>query len=179
MASPTWHFDGDKRRIYEVPPLSSFVDGGGFRIYTPDDLQTAPAVLDADVQADLWSRYVDFAAAEQWTTKAFSRSGGALRGQDSQGNDVFQSVDFTLLAADGWLIVLADYSHETIFKGNLFSDQAGALFDTARLTADGVVPRLSGAADLLTYKLAGSGMTQADIDAIASAVTAAVFGHEF
>ncbi len=158
--SPTWHFDGALRRIYEVPPGATFTtDGNGYRIYSGGP---APqAVLTVDVKADLWSRWVDWHADNDWALLAFSRSGGSQRPTGE-----FSSVDFTLLTADGWRIVLANYPHETILYGNLFAQGADSLFDFARLTFNGVVPRLQGSANLLTYNTgAGSGPTTADITA--------------
>ncbi len=156
-----WFFDGDLRRIYEVPPDSSFVvDGDGYRIYTPDDIPSAPTLLYTDIQTDLWSRWVDWNDTAKWSWLAFSRSGGASRGFDQLGQEIFQSVDFKLLASYGWRMVLADYPHETRFVGNLYSDSAADLFDYARMNSvPPPIPRLEGAADLLTY-VYGSGLTE-------------------
>ena len=67
-----------------------------------------------------------------------------------------------VMADDGWRIVLSDYDHETIFNGNLYIDSNNELFDNARLTTWGR-PRLSGAADLLTYVSSGGGATAEEI----------------
>jgi hypothetical protein len=160
MASPTWFFDGDNRRIYEVPPSSSFVLVGGYRVY---DGGTNAPVLTADVKSDLWSRWVDWmAAGNDWSLKAFTRSGGNLRPTGE-----YASADFQLRTDAGWRLVLANYPHETIITGNLFAVGSDSLFDNARLTADGIVPRLQGSANLLTYNTNSgggyAGPTAADI----------------
>ena len=150
MTSPTWYFDGDKRRIYEVPPGASYVtDGNGYRIY---DGGTSPAVMTVDVQKDNWSRWVDWQALNDWALPAFSKSGGSQRPTGE-----FSPVDFSLLTASGWRYVLANYPHETIFYGNLFAEGTDSLFDFSRLTAVGVVPRLQGSANLLTFNTTGGG----------------------
>lgn len=153
MTSPVWFFDGDLRRIYEVPPNSSFViDGGGYRIYTPNNILTAPKVMTADVKKDLWSRWVDWYSSALWSLEAFSRSGGNLRPTGE-----YAPADFQLMTDAGWRIVLADYPHETIFYGNLFAVGTDSLYDFTRLTEVGVVPRLQGSANLLTYNISGGG----------------------
>jgi len=162
MASPTWFFDGDKRKIYEVPPDSSFVlDGSGYRIYTPDDIPGAAKLLYTDIQKDLWSRWVDWNDTAKWSWLAFGRSGGASRGFDQYGQEKFQSVDFNLLASFGWRLVLSNYPHETRFIGNLYSDSAAELFDYDRITSiPPPIPRYEGFADLLTYRtVSGSGLS--------------------
>jgi hypothetical protein len=164
MTSPTWHFDGARRRIYEVPPGASHsTDGNGFRLY--DGGPGAPALLSVNVQGDLWSRWVDWHALNDWALPAFARSGGNLRPTGE-----YASADFSLLTASGWRIVLANYPHETIFYGNLFAEGADSLFDSSRLTEAGIVPRLQGSANLLTYRYATDGMD-------AAAVAAAVWQH--
>ena len=155
-------FDGDLMRIYEVPPDSSFIlDGDGYRIYTPDDIPSAPSLLYTDIQTDLWSRWVDWNDTAKWSWRTFNRSGGASRGFDQYGQEKFQSVDFNLLASLGWRFVLSDYPHETRFIGNLYSDSAAELFDYARITSiPPPIPRSEGAADLLTYQVVtGSGLS--------------------
>lgn len=149
--SPSWHFDGVLRRVYEVPPGASFTtDAGGYRRYGGGPL--APALMTADVKRDLWSRWVDWHAANDWALLAFGVSGG---GQRPTGE--FSSADFSLRTSDGWRLVLADYPHETVFYGNLFSEGADSLFDNARLTSAGIVPRMQGSANLLTYISGGGG----------------------
>lgn len=165
MTSPTWFFDGDKRRIYEVPPDSNFtVDGDGYRIYEPSNVTIAPAVLTVDVKKDLWSRWVDYYSTALWSIEAFSRSGGTLRPTGE-----YAPADFQLMTSVGWKIVLANYPHETIFYGNLFPEGTDSLFDIARLTEVGIVPRLQGSANLLTYNYATSG-NQYTLSEIADAV---------
>lgn len=158
MASPTWFFDGDKRRIYEVPPSATFTLVGGYRVYGAG---LGAAIMTADVKADLWSRWVDWMAeGNDWSLPAFDRSGGNLRPTGE-----YASADFQLLTDTGWRLVLANYPHETIITGNLFPVGADSLFDTTRLTVSGVVPRLQGSANLLTYNTSGSylGPTAAEI----------------
>ncbi len=159
MSSPTWIFDGNKRRVYENPPDSSYIVVDGYRIYTPNNIVTAPQILYTDVKEDLWSRYCDYMYNTDWSTKVFFRSGGSYRFDDENGNPEFQSADFTLNANEGWRIVLANYPHETIFNGNLFSNLDKVMFDYSRLSCNGVVPRLNGYANLLTYNLNSSSGT--------------------
>lgn len=137
---------------------------GIYRVYTPDNPQTAPDELIIDVQRDMWSRFVDYRNSNQWSTVAMLRSGGALRGQDFQGNPVYQSVDFYVRSTIGWHIVMADYTHICRLYGNLFDEIGGSgIFDTTRLTAQGVVPFVSGSADLITYRSAGgSGLSASE-----------------
>jgi hypothetical protein len=163
MPSPTWHHDGILRRIYEVPPGASFTtDGNGYRLY--DGGPSPAAVLSVDVKKDLWSRWIDWHALHDWALLAFSRSGGSLRPTGE-----YAPADFSLLTASGWRIVLADYPHETIFYGNLFPEGSDSLFDNARLTEVGIVPRLQGSANLLTYNYATSGNAYS-LEQIAGAV---------
>jgi hypothetical protein len=155
MTSPTWFFDGDKRRIYEVPPGSTYVLVGGYRVYGQG---TGTPVMTTDVKKDLWSRWVDWMAdGNDWSMPAFDREGGNLRPTGE-----YASVDFTLLTASGWRLVLANYPHETIFAGNLFAQGADSLFDFSLLTVTGVVPRMQGSANLLTYNGSG-GSSPTDI----------------
>ncbi len=145
MPSPTWHFDGALRRIYEVPPGASYTtDANGHRLYDGGPLPQA--LLTADVKADLWSRWVDWHAQNDWALPAFDRSGGNQRPTGE-----YASTDFALRTSDGWRIVLANYPHETVLQGNLFAQGADSLFDFTRLGVNGVVPRLQGSANLLTY----------------------------
>ena len=156
MASPTWFFDGDKRRIYEVPPNSSFTTVGGYRVYTAG---TGTPVMTTDVKADLWSRWVDWMAdGNDWSLPAFERSGGNLRPTGE-----YASADFQLRTDYGWRLVLANYQHETIIEGNLFAMGTDSLFDNARITELGVIPRLQGSANLLTYNTSGAGSSPEDI----------------
>ena len=142
MANPLGlYHDGDLRRIYEVPENSSFVvDGGGYRIYTPDDIPSA----DTDViisTTSFWSRFVDFHSANLWSTIAYTKQGGGFRFQNEFGVDVFQTFDLRL--QNGWEIVPANYPHRFTVFGNLFGDiTTGEDFDTDRITADNVSPRV-------------------------------------
>jgi hypothetical protein len=160
MTSPTWFFDGDKRRIYEVPPGATFtLDVNGYRIYGQG---AGTAVMTSDVKADMWSRWVDWMAdGNDWSLPAFTRSGGSIRptGEHSP-------VDYQLQTFDGWRIVLANYPHETLLNGNLFAQGSDSLFDFTRLSAFGVVPRLQGSANLLTYTSdGGSNVSAQDLAA--------------
>jgi hypothetical protein len=171
MASPTWDFDGAKRRIYEVPPGSSFVtDSNGYRVYGQG---TGTALMTSDVKADLWSRWVDWHALNDWALPAFRADGGGLRPTGENA-----SADFVLQTSDGWRIVLANYAHETVLAGNLFPQGADSLFDFDRLTVHGVVPRLQGSANLLTYNSAagpnGGASSPGHIADIVAAVIAAL-----
>ena len=140
-----------------MPAAATFVvDEDGYRIYTPTG--SPEALVRFDVQRDLWSRFQDYAAIFSWTNLPFIRTGGGFRGYDELGNPLYQTNDYTLKTSKGWRIVLANYPHEVVFRGNLLSDDQGAsLFDTARLTAQGIVPRLSGFDSLQTYTVAGEG----------------------
>jgi hypothetical protein len=163
MPSPVWYFDGARRRIYEVPPGATYAtDGGGYRIY--DGGPSPYALLTTDVKADLWSRWVDWHALNDWALPAFDRSGGSQRPTGE-----FASVDFSLRTSDGWRIVLANYPHETVMQGNLFAQGSDSLFDFTRLSANGVVPRLQGSANLLTYNT-GAGSSGPSAAVIAAAV---------
>lgn len=159
MTAPTWFFDGDKRRIYEVPPSATYmVDVGGYRIYGQG---SGTSVMETDVKRDLWSRWVDWHATHDWALEAFSASGGNQRPTGE-----FAPADFSLQTAVGWRIVLANYPHETIFYGNLFAQGVDSLFDNSRLSVVGVVPRMQGSANLLTYNTGGGpGGNPADIAA--------------
>lgn len=163
MPSPTWYFDGALRRIYEVPPGASYTLVGGYRVYDGGPAQSA--LLTVDFKRDLWSRWVDWQSQNDWALPAIARSGGNLRPSGE-----YASADFTVLTADGWRLVLADYPHETVIDGNVFAQGSDSLFDFSRLSASGVVPRLSGSANLLTYSYATSG-------ADAAGVADAVWGH--
>ena len=115
-------WDGDKRIIYEAPStnFTFTTDVNGYRIYTPIDLQLAPFEVTYDLRADLWSRYVDYMDAIEWATQAFSKSGGASRGTDDQGNETFATADFKSI--NGWRIVPADYEHSVLILGNFLAD---------------------------------------------------------
>ncbi len=140
--------DGDLRVIYEVPTDPTFtVDGGGYRIYTP---ASAPEDEVRFTTTDLWSRFVDYRAIEEWSTVAYSRQGGAFRFQDELGNDVFATFD--LRCINDWLFVPANYPHKVVIAGNFFPNltgpNAGSEFDTSRLTVQGVIPVIERADSL-------------------------------
>lgn len=152
MAS--FYIDGNKLRIYEVPDTSTFtVDGNGYRIYTPTG--SPDPLVRFDVQRDLWSRFQDWVEVNSWALLAFSRSGGGFRGFDTLGNAIYQTNDYRLLTSVGWKIVLANYPHEVVFRGNLFTDDGASLFDNARITSPGVMARLEGFDSLQPYLVAG------------------------
>ena len=155
MTTPTLYFDGVKRRIYEVPPGASYItDVNGYRIYDGGTLN-AP-LMTIDVKKDMWSRWIDWHALNDWALLAFSKSGGAQR-----PNGSYQTADFTLLTQSGWRFVMANYPHETVFYGNLQSEGSDTLFDISRLTAQGIMPRLVGSDALLTYNT-GSSLNEQD-----------------
>lgn len=156
-------FDGNKRRIYEVPgdtlgaDFTYTTDAQGFRVYVP--IGQGPAQITFDAQRDIWSRFQEYFDQNKWTTIALTRSGGASRGFDDQGNEIFQTNDFTLDTPNGWRLVLANYDHETIFRGNLFSGSDSiSLLDYSRITA--IPPprsRVSGFDALITYAISTGG----------------------
>lgn len=148
--SPSWYFDGVLRRIYEVPPGATFTVNGGYRIYN-GGTSSAP-LLTTDVKKDLWSRWVDWHAQNDWALLAFERSGGNLRPTGE-----YASADFSLLTSNGWRIIMANYPHETVFNGNLFAEGLDSLFDITYLSSQSVIPRMQGSANLLTYNTVGGG----------------------
>lgn len=155
------YFDGDLRRVYEVPENSSFVvDGGGFRTYTPDDIPSASTntVMTATY---MWSRYVDWHSQNLWSTKTYRKDGGNFRFNDALGNPVYAGFDIRLI--NGWELVPANYPHNWLILGNLFGDETtGRDFDTERLTAQGVSPRIQFADSLQTLETGSApGLTSA------------------
>lgn len=152
---PTVFFDGDKRRIYEVPdaPSSFVVDGSGYRVYTPDDNRDDEFVQ-ADFQQDIWSDFQDWHKANEWSTIAFGRTGGAPR-----GGGQFATNDYSINTSLGWKIVPANYPHIWEIYGNLLSDEGNdiPLFDNSRNT-ESVCLNLRMADSLLTIET-GSGLS--------------------
>ncbi len=144
-------FDGDLRRVYEVPepPFSFTVDGNGYRIYTPDNIPGAATEVFVDTTV-LWSRWVDYHNVNKWATLALGRAGGAFRFTDQDGNDIFATFD--LRWTNDWLLVPANYDHKFTVLGNLFPNLAGVNagedFDTTRLSTFGVSPRIQFADSL-------------------------------
>lgn len=173
--------DGVKKRIYVVPPLSSYiVDGNGYRVYTPDDIPSAPPILFLNVQRDIWSRMVDWwGASNDWIDFPIVRTGGAFRGYDELGNPIYATNDYVWDADAGWRIVLPDYEHITQFRGNFLSnDPDGVMFDNTRLTTI-AIPRLLGFDSLQTYQVGGvSAVTEQDMDDIADKSRVAILGAE-
>lgn len=134
------YFDGDVKRIYEVPTNSTFaVVGGNHRLYTPVDIPSAPTETEIST-VELWSKWVDWHYANQWSTLAFSKSGGTFRFNDAQGNPIYQTFDLRLL--NDWRFAPADYAHSVTIRGNLFPNDDGSDFCTTYLTAQGVSPRV-------------------------------------
>lgn len=164
MPSPTWYFDGVLRRIYEVPPGASHTLVGGYRVY--DGGPAPAAMLTVDIKRDLWSRWVDWQAQNDWALPAMSAAGGSVRPTGEGG-----SADYSIRTDNGWRLVLANYEHESIFLGNLFPVGADSLYDYTRITSiPPPFPRQQGAAMVLTYSYATSG-------ADAAGVADAVWGH--
>jgi len=132
------YFDGDLRRIYEVPQGGSFTtDGDGFRTYWPGP---SPDLIVTISHTDLWSRFVEYRQENEWSSVAFSKSGGAFRFNDSQGTPIFATFDLRLI--NNWELVPANYPHSWTIDGNVFPNEAGRDFDTAMLTSQGVSPRI-------------------------------------
>lgn len=157
MAS--FFFDGNNRRIYEVPTNGTYtVDQDGYRLYVGQGGSIEKNVR-LDVQRDLWSRFQDWVNANKWSTIALSRSGGNLRGFDEFSNPVYQTNDFSLVTSLGWKMIVANYPHELILRGNLFSDDGAELFDFSHVTVPGAYVRLEGADSLQVYRTSvGSGL---------------------
>ena len=139
---PSLLFDGNKKVIYEVPVdgASSFVtDGNGYRIYTPNVIGTAPTLITFTV-FDLWSRAVDFLDNNKWAELVFALTGGAFRYTDASG-DVYALPDIRFI--NDWAYVPANYPHIPLIVGNLYPNIASGIdFDTSRITAQGVSPRI-------------------------------------
>ncbi|MEL7503180.1 MAG: hypothetical protein AAFN18_12000 [Cyanobacteria bacterium J06554_6] len=156
MAS--FFFDGNNRRIYEVPTNGTYtVDQDGYRLYVGQGSPEKNVRL--DVQRDLWSRFQDWVNSNKWSTIALSRSGGNLRGFDEFNNPVYQTNDFSLVTSLGWKLIVANYPHELILRGNLFSDDGAELFDFSHVTVPGAYVRLEGADSLQVYRTnVGSGL---------------------
>ena len=135
------YFDGNLRRIYEVPELSSFtVDGSGYRSYVPDNINSAEE-RNFTTSTELWSGFVDYHNQEKWTTNAFAKTGGAFRFVDSNGISIFATFDIRLI--NSWLLVPANYPHDWTVLGNVFEELGlGQDFDTDRITSLGVSPRV-------------------------------------
>jgi outer membrane lipoprotein-sorting protein len=172
------HFDGDTRRIYEVPVNSSFVvDGQGFRIYTPDVL--VGANLATSITAtDLWSRWVDYHSVNQWAELALDKSGGAFRKFDELGSPIYATFDLRL--TNDWAVVPADYKHDFLVVGNIFpNSSSGVDFDTDRITAQGVSPRVQFADSLQIIRTTtGSGLSPAQDAALTRLVNLAEADEE-
>jgi hypothetical protein len=146
----TLYFDGDKRRIYEVPTDSTFiVDVDGFRVYS------GPGEADSQMTATyMWSEWVDWHFTNQWTTLAFEKSGGAFRFA-TDGGDVYATFDLRL--ANQWAFVPANYKHDWTILGNIFENDEGLDFDADRITAAGVSSRIFFADSLQILNADGGG----------------------
>ena len=164
MANPTIFIDGDKKRIYEVPDLSSFtVDGSGYRIYAPTTLTgRLDEFVQLNFQKDVWSVFQDWHKNNEWSTIAICRSGGSSRGLVGI-IEVFASNDYSILTVDGWKFVPANYAHTLEIFGNILSDvQNISIFDPIRLTSIGVLAYVRMADSLQTVVItSGSGLTTA------------------
>ncbi len=134
-------FDGNKRKIYEAPSGFSYtVDGNGYRIYTPDDIPSAPLQLIYSTY-ELWSRSVDFLESAQWARLIFRLAGGAYRYTDQFDEKKYSLIDIRFI--NDWAYVPANYTHNSYIRGNCFPNEATNIdFDTSRITADGVSPRI-------------------------------------
>lgn len=126
------YFDGDKRRVYEVPDNSSFsVDGDGYRVYTPNDLGAAETLIQFTA-VQIWTAYVDFHDGDKWTTLAFDRAGGQYR-DTIGGVDVYAVTELRFI--NEWAFVPANYKHKSVIEGNVLPDITfGDVFDAGRLT---------------------------------------------
>lgn len=148
-------FDGDLRRIYEVPTNPTLsVDGGGYRIYGDAGGSEAETRFTA---TELWSAWVNYHNANKWALLAFEKTGGAYRFDDAQGDPVYATFDLRFI--NEWAFVPANYPHDGPFiEGNVFPDNVtGLIFDSARITSPGVVPRILYADSLQTLRSDGAG----------------------
>ena len=164
MVNPTIFIDGDKKRIYEVPNLSSFItDASGYRIYSPTSLVGRnDEFVQLNFQQNIWSVFQDWHRNNEWSTVAIGRSGGATRGVVGS-TEVFASNDYTILTAEGWQIVPANYAHTLEIFGNVLPDIQGvSVFDATRFTEFGIFAYIKMADSLQTVVIStgsGSGLT--------------------
>jgi len=144
-------FDEDLRRIYEVPTdPQNTVDGSGYKIYTSLGLNELNVRFTATF---CWSRWVDFHNTNKWSTEAFSKSGGALRGQNDLGDDIFATFDLRL--TNDWLFVPANYPHNLFLDGNIFPNLlSGEDADYNRVSAAGVSFRINSSDSLQVVRQA-------------------------
>lgn len=150
---PTLHFDGDVRRIYEVPDNASFTLNGAYRVYVPNPIPSSPSIFTA---AEVWSRWVDYHNVNKWSTLAFSKTGGAFRFFNEFNDAVFATFDLRL--TNGWQFVPADYQDNKMrIVGNFFENADGEDFDTERVESTGVSPRIFFADSLQTIRQEGGG----------------------
>lgn len=146
------HFDGDLRRIYEVPTGSTYtIDASGYRVYTGGTFAPVTTVA-------LWSHWVDWHDQNKWSTLALEKSGGAFR-YTLDGKDIYATFDLRLI--NGWQLVPANFAHQWLIVGNLFDDaDLGSTFDTDRITEPGVIPSVQFADSMQTVAInSGSGLT--------------------
>lgn len=178
---PTVYIDSDLRRIYEVPDVPhTWVDaGGGLRRYTPDNPGAAPALVQMDLLADIYSPWVRHRDVDDgdYAPIAFDRSGGAIIDVDTQQQ---APTELSFRNDRGWRMVLANYEHEVQITGNLRPfDKNVLMFDTTPHTVCGSYPRIESSANLLvrTVETGVSGLTAsesadlAQIDTVAALVT--------
>lgn len=154
----TLFFDGDLRRIYEVPENSSYsIVAGGYRVYTPDDITQAKLSVNMSIEY-VWNRYTDYNFLNEWATLAFNKAGGAFRFPDENGNPIYATADFRLI--NNWELVQANYPHEWNILGNLFGDiNTGKVFDISNITAQGVSPSIQRADSLQVITVEEEGLT--------------------
>lgn len=156
-------FDGDVQRVYEVPDSSSFVvDGGGYRIYTPDTPNTDPTSFTA---IELWTAWVDYHDANKWASLCFDRSGGAFRETTSVG-DVYAVTEIRFI--NDWHFVPANYFHVVTLDGNVLPNlNTGQHSDYTRVT-DIPPPQVKvqfADRGQFTQVNSGSGISASELDA--------------
>jgi hypothetical protein len=122
-----------------------------------------------DLLVDIYSNWVDDRDVNNtdYAPLAFRRSGGAqIAAGLNAGTDLFLRNDL------GWRLVPANYAHEWKIDGNLWAEDNNLpIFDLAPLNVLGAYPAIYRASNLLTRTIvSGSGVTPADVTAIAEAV---------
>ena len=163
---PSLFHDGDRRVIYEVPdpPFSYVVDGAGYRIYTPDDIPSAPTTL-GFTTGYLFHRFTDYRQIDEWAWEAYQKSGGAFAGNDELGNPTYDL--FSLRVINNWRYVQANYPHRTLITGTLRGDLVtGEITDAARITADNVVFEVRSAAAGQVIQTGGGGGLTPELEAM-------------
>jgi len=156
------HFDGDLRRIYEVPDNASYtVDSEGYRLYTG----TGSTNISTSA---LFSRWTDYHNENKWATLALSKSGGAFR-NFVDGGAVFATIDLRLI--NGWQLVPSNHAHQFGIIGNLFDDIGlNSTFDSERNTAQGIITSVAFADALQTVQVE----SRVDLTPVLEALAAAM-----